>query len=230
MDGTYPKVLERLLNEGSSGKRYEVFNMGVGGYHTSQEVETLRYKGLAFDPDYVLIGFCLNDLSTNASGGVYERLVAANEDTGWVEGVQARDRWFLKNSRAALLVAHYVGALSAESARSGDGRVEGPSNVSYGLRLLDELQSEHGFRALVVIVPAFDAPFDAYRYPRLHARMMQALPPGERIPVLDLLPRFQSAGHDAATLSRDGVHPNEAGHEAVARILLSELPEIFPEL
>lgn len=57
----YMAVLERVLNERGDGIDYEVLNMGVPGYNTALEVETLAYKGLAYEPDIVVIGWCEND-------------------------------------------------------------------------------------------------------------------------------------------------------------------------
>lgn len=55
------KRLEALLNEASDGPRYEVINMAVAGYDTSQEVELLKVRGMEYEPDLALFGYCLND-------------------------------------------------------------------------------------------------------------------------------------------------------------------------
>lgn len=60
------KALERLLNEGSPPVRYEVINFSVPGYNTVMEVETLKRKALAYEPDVVIILFCGNDLNVPA--------------------------------------------------------------------------------------------------------------------------------------------------------------------
>lgn len=57
----YMAVLERLLNERQDGRRYEVLNLGVPGYNTQLEVESLFHKGLKFNPDVVVLGWCIND-------------------------------------------------------------------------------------------------------------------------------------------------------------------------
>ena len=57
----YLTVLEELLEE--AGHRVRVINLGVPGYNTVMEVESLRSKGLAYDPDLVIIEFVGNDLS-----------------------------------------------------------------------------------------------------------------------------------------------------------------------
>lgn len=59
----YMAVLERNLNRRGDGVRYEALNFSVPGYNTQLEVETLRYKALAYQPDIVLVGWCDNDYS-----------------------------------------------------------------------------------------------------------------------------------------------------------------------
>lgn len=44
----------------------EVFNLGVPGYDVAQEVLFLERKGLAYDPDQVILCFCINDLETTS--------------------------------------------------------------------------------------------------------------------------------------------------------------------
>lgn len=61
-DSDYLSVLESNLNHRTPGVRYEVLNAAVPGYNTSQEVEALRYRGLAFHPDTVVLGWCSNDM------------------------------------------------------------------------------------------------------------------------------------------------------------------------
>jgi len=57
----YMSVLDDNLNNRNDGIRYEVLNMSVPGYNTSLEVEAFIYKGLAFNPDIVVVGWCEND-------------------------------------------------------------------------------------------------------------------------------------------------------------------------
>lgn len=59
----YPKQLESLLNEAAipESPRFEVLNLGVTGYNARQIVETLRVRGLRYQPDLVIYGYVLND-------------------------------------------------------------------------------------------------------------------------------------------------------------------------
>ena len=46
----------------------------MGGYHTLQEAETLLVSGLRYQPDHVVVAFCVNDISWDADGQVLEEL------------------------------------------------------------------------------------------------------------------------------------------------------------
>jgi hypothetical protein len=58
----YLSVLEERLAAEVPGTRWEVLNMAVPGYNTAMEVETLEARGLAYEPDVVVVGFCWNDI------------------------------------------------------------------------------------------------------------------------------------------------------------------------
>jgi lysophospholipase L1-like esterase len=52
------RLQERLTG---AGLRVETINTGVWGYNAVQQVATLRWKGLGFRPDVVVVGLCGND-------------------------------------------------------------------------------------------------------------------------------------------------------------------------
>ena len=56
---TFSKRLERRLVD--RGYPVEVINMGVGNYNTTMEVQLFKWKGLALDPDLVVLMFFIND-------------------------------------------------------------------------------------------------------------------------------------------------------------------------
>lgn len=55
----YMAVLEERLQREEG--RHEVLNLSVPGYNSYQQVEMLRHRGLAYDPDVVVVGWCDND-------------------------------------------------------------------------------------------------------------------------------------------------------------------------
>lgn len=58
-NGMWSDYVEEKLN--TAGK-YEILNCGVRGWGLFQYREYLKNKGMQFNPDYVLIGLCLNDV------------------------------------------------------------------------------------------------------------------------------------------------------------------------
>lgn len=60
-DQAYPKVVERSLHELST-RRWEVLNFGIPGYATPQELIYYRQAAQWFQPDVILIGYCMNDI------------------------------------------------------------------------------------------------------------------------------------------------------------------------
>lgn len=81
-DETYPAVLEALYQQ--DGRAVEVLNLGLGGYDTLQEVATLADIGLAFEPDLVILGYCINDIGISSG----------NRD--YVERVQHYGHWMYR--------------------------------------------------------------------------------------------------------------------------------------
>jgi lysophospholipase L1-like esterase len=58
--GTYPNRLERLLQNQYGS--VEVLNAGVTGYTAYNELQYYLSKGRAFEPDIVIVAFCMNDI------------------------------------------------------------------------------------------------------------------------------------------------------------------------
>ena len=62
---TYPYLLEQRLRSWRSDVRWEVWNLGVPGYNTRQELLYLQEVGRRFQPDLVVVGFYPNDFIGN---------------------------------------------------------------------------------------------------------------------------------------------------------------------
>ena len=62
VNDTYPKVLEKELNELNLSKRFEVLNFGIPGYDSPQHLQTIKDYALKYKPDIIIIGYVLNDL------------------------------------------------------------------------------------------------------------------------------------------------------------------------
>ncbi|MHC4706724.1 MAG: SGNH/GDSL hydrolase family protein [Planctomycetota bacterium] len=222
LDKTYTKLLEKRLNaDAHPGRRFQVLNMGVGGYHTMQEVETLRAKGMQYEPDLVLLTFCMNDFDLHADGGVHRKLSRMKQysfqdtDTTLYNSV-------LRRSRLAFILHHRLKSPRSEYEQwYANDVLDGESPVAAGLKLLSELQQKHGFPALVLILPEFSAPFDQYQSRPIHKKVFAAAEGLPGITVVDLLEGFAKLDTNAKKFAReDSLHMNEVGHEAMAEVLL----------
>lgn len=59
---TFPAVLEEMLNQRFSPRRFEVWNLAVPGYDSVQEVETFAAEAPLLRPDLVVINWVANDM------------------------------------------------------------------------------------------------------------------------------------------------------------------------
>lgn len=64
-DTTYPHLLEQRLRGWRPDVNWEVWNLGVPGYNTRQELDHLKEIGPLADPDVVVVGFYPNDFTGN---------------------------------------------------------------------------------------------------------------------------------------------------------------------
>ncbi len=62
---TYPYLLERQLRDWRPDIDWQVWNLGVPGYNTSQELAYLLDVGPSYAPDLVVVGFFENDIVAN---------------------------------------------------------------------------------------------------------------------------------------------------------------------
>ena len=60
---TYPYLVEQRLKGWRPDIRWEVWNLGVPGYNTRDELVHLQQVGERYDPDLVVVGFYPNDLT-----------------------------------------------------------------------------------------------------------------------------------------------------------------------
>jgi len=60
---SYPFILEQRLRDWRPDVKWEVWNLGVPGYNTAQELAYLNEVGASYQPDLVIVGFFLNDFT-----------------------------------------------------------------------------------------------------------------------------------------------------------------------
>jgi lysophospholipase L1-like esterase len=224
---TFPKVLERELGATppAASARVEVINLGVSGYNTIQEVEFLRQKGLALDPDLVVVAYSLNDSRDHS-----RELKAFRRHGQW----SVLRAWQTSASRSALSNSHLLRLLWYRLAllREGGRTLGTPSAAAdareLGFERLRGLGERAGFDALVAIFPNFDD-FEHYPHRAEHRETRRAAAEAG-FGVLDLLPLFREAsnGRSNALKGRcSSNHPNERGHALAGRSLADFIREAY---
>jgi len=233
----FARQLQLMLNERAVAAplavapgrgRVEVLNFGVPGYNLEQEIEMLRAKALAFQPDLVVVLFCLNDLQglfsyelglvqertdrrRTARGSVREWLVGHSRLFSWVEyrltELEAR-RYFVR-AKNPLEGGLYAQAVS-EQRRALQGQ----------LAVLSAILASHGIPGLVAVMPVLGDRFERYPYRELHSAVVETAR-AESLAAVDLLDCFSA--YPFRDLRIDVVHPSPLGHRVAAHAVRDAL-------
>lgn len=200
-DDTFASRLEEQL---SIDVPTEVLNFGTGNYNTTQEVELFLEKGLAYEPDQVVLFYFIND----------------------AEPVPVKSRWaFLANFR---IVTFYWSRLKQLAAGWFPGQTfreyyaalyddEQPGWVStqQALRRLAAECRERAIDLRVVLLPELHR-LDENPFEREY-RMVADVLRKEGVPVLDVTSSFADVAEPQSLwVSSDDAHPNAEAHRRIA--------------
>ena len=127
---TYPYLLEQHLKAWRPKVNWEVWNLGVPGYNTAQELAYLDEVGPRYQPDLVIVGFFPNDftgLAPNRSPGAVRRMLSAGMrfmqrqvySTELYKRVYLTARWRLFASQADRQRLEHLESEDALLARTG---------------------------------------------------------------------------------------------------------------
>ncbi|MCB1055236.1 MAG: SGNH/GDSL hydrolase family protein, partial [Acidobacteria bacterium] len=225
---TYSAQLERRLAAcAGPGRRVRVINAGVIGYSLFQGVTYLEHRGLALEPDVVLLYFGYNDflkVSYRARRDVYDRTSVSGLTDRQV--FRQRRRWLPSLSETLARWSNFYRHLLVLARRgeepsevlADDELVRVPeTDRRYLLGKALELCRRHGIQ-LVIVVPW-------YRHFDRHEGLLREFAAEHRLALVDLPSML--ADQPRQKLFVDGVHPNPDGHrlmaEAMAEVLEARL-------
>jgi len=215
---TYSNVLEQLLNE-KEADQYEVLNFGVGGYSTYDEALVLQYKAMAWDLDYVVIGYFFNDPEIDP----IQPLHSYYQEVKW---------W--QRSNLLRLIAKTKNQWDIQKYGNGDYfRYLHSANGRKWQSVVDSLEEiisiaeTKNIPVLLVIFPITEnAPWTEYPYLDLHQQIANtARETG--ICVIDLFENFSLyPGHSLMVGPYVGdPHPHRFGHELAASAIYEWIAE-----
>lgn len=230
---SYPKRLERALNfYGDPGKTlYQVLNAGVSQRSTPEEVRTVKRLAKRFDPDLIIVGYCLNDAEDWADRAGIEALRTRSFGS-WFKHPRGVRGLLYRHSAVIRLVAQRL-----FNARSTTHHVkyytalygEGYSGWRRTRKAFSELSAfsrEREIPVLVMIFPLFSFGLgEDYPLAAVHRQVQQTLREAG-IPFLDL----REAYRDLPRLRLEAIpfldpHPDEIAHRIATDALLSRLLE-----
>ena len=230
-DHTFAAQLQSMLNEvGGDGSPVEVLSFGVPGYNLDQEIETLRSRALVFQPDLVVVAFCLNDLE-----GIF------SYELGLVQDRATRHRSFLGRLREGLLYHSYFFAwleyrLAEAEARRKFARARNPFSgplyeqvVSQQKKaflgkfaVLQAILASHDIPGLLVAFPVFNGKWERYPHVGIHRVVMEAAAESGLM-TIDLLDCYSA--YFFRDVRVDVIHPNPMGHRIAAHAIRDALCE-----
>jgi len=216
MNYTYAKLLESLLKR--AGGEYEVYNFGVNGANTADEVDLLdKLEGV--EPDLFLLGYFLNDAAADSELPqqvpksswlrAHSRLMDFLERRLWARQLAASQMSYFQSLypwRGPSWQAHRqtVGRLARSAARLGV-----PLQVVIWPHLAFSMDEKYPFRDI-------------------HSRI-RALFAEEHLPALDLLEVFEGRDHDRLqAVPRYDPHPSEIAHRLAAEAIFDWLKKTEP--
>ncbi len=230
-EDAWPQRLERGLAR-MRDESWEVVNLSRPGMNTVEQAEQLATEGLAYDPDVVVLGYCLNDSEDDAAAEV-------RRARDWEEQARerrVRGRRLVDRSALYRLVSERLRAVRENRLRTAAYRSQfAPDYPGWiagrkALGRMAALCKERKIPLVVMIFPLFGNRLDeGYPFPEIHAAVTRAVADTGWARPLDLLPAYR--GLDWRILVVDGPndeHPNEIAHRIAAGVLLSAVDDVLP--
>jgi lysophospholipase L1-like esterase len=237
----FPRLLESRLAELAPAAGIEVVNLGVGGYNAWNEAELLADVGASYQPDLVLVQFCINDLNDpTIHFDAQTRLVlSAIPDAAFPDASRrlaprhapSRLRAWCAASRLCTLARDGWLAARARDFDDADKRAavrpvetqDGPEWRWLEARYLemDAVARRLGARFAVLAMP-HPAQLERSGPDPVQERLREL---GRRHgwTVIDPLPAFRAAHAAGTRLFLDWWHPTPEGHRLAAADLLESL-------
>jgi len=208
-DDIFSAVLENRLI--AAGQPVEVLNFGVNGYHTRQEVETLRQKGLQFEPDLVIVAYCVNDMFLD-SGGIHRDLERRGDQQAEVKIPRVLFKSALFRQIWAVVMTYSQKPLPD----IGTPQDRSDRIVPEALAALKELADQHDFTVLVAAFPYLTSLANGPD-PDLFTDL-EAMARRHNFHMLDLSTALSEAAKKEDIVI-DDLHPNRYGNRCVGEAL-----------
>jgi lysophospholipase L1-like esterase len=212
---SFPYILERKLRKEFSRKIIRIFNLGIPGYNTTQELATLKEFGPKLHPQLVLLTYHLNDIEVHTENNIKElfsfknMLLSIKYYSHLLRFVLSRVAAFARNfnlnikTTATMEISEYTAA--------------GPAWIKNQKTLKELIEFCHKLNAVlgVIVVPYIvqltnDHPCaDSYQ---IVVKFFKS----NNIPVVNAFEYFKGLNPRKLWINAFDGHPNRKGHEIIA--------------
>jgi len=242
----YPSVLERLLNDSGSARRFEVINEGIEGYNSTFALGRIRDELLRYRPKLMIIYIGWNDLMKTDPANA-----SRVDEYRWL--AELLDRSYLIKAYKKLLYVNLIPlvlrpstSVGPEGARAFDHFV--PTRYRSNLEEMIRLLRRHNTEILLVTLPTvvrpdmtaeelrrahvffpyFAGAYGVSRLLSLHGaynRTIVEISRRQGVGLIDLAATFEPVT-DKTSYFWDTMHPSEKGHALIADTLFRRIKEL----
>jgi len=226
LEDSFPYILEAdLRSKGQyQGKNVEVINFSVNGYGLESYREVLLKKAEKFEPDLVIIGYCLNDLAS--ADAVFVAV-------GDMMKKNSSYKNLAKYSQFLAAIKFYSDKAWAKTAGEWQFKQEykEPRAAEYlktNFEQIENFGKAHNVSVLVLVFPLF-TDFKNYDLMDIHNTVNDALK-NAGLAHIDLLGVFTGQPAESFRLNNEDVtHPNANGHQLIVKAIEAALPDFFDD-
>ncbi|MFC1620799.1 SGNH/GDSL hydrolase family protein [Candidatus Omnitrophota bacterium] len=216
---TFPKLLEKSLNQLQMRKNFEVINAGVPGFTSYQGLQYLKYYLIKYKPDLVISQFEINDAA--------EALYFADKDQKLQPDWSIAAQNFLNKSKSYRLLGKIIFYVkyrffcNADNCKGNKKRVT-PDDYKNNLREMIEIGKENGFK-VIFLPPVFFEPTEKELEGRISTNKKYSFP--KEALYVDTYSAFKKREAIARSLFFDDCHLTPEGHKILAEEILKHLTE-----
>jgi lysophospholipase L1-like esterase len=215
LDDCWVQVLERGLAAGRKGP-VEVINGGFScGYRPSMYAPWVATEGLKLDPDIVVIGVCLNDVS------LLVPLVFTRPEPPPVLGGHVK-LFVLAQRALERLRSGPEEALDFDIDGALKNQPEDGALFQQGLSSMHETLRRRGIRMIVAVFPMMSGLNTHYPFTRVH-ELVRDFCAEKGIEEVDLLDCFLGRDEHDLWVHPTDQHPNDVGHRLMGEGILEYL-------
>ncbi|MFC1809767.1 SGNH/GDSL hydrolase family protein [Candidatus Omnitrophota bacterium] len=225
----YTYILENRLNESNilGSRLVEVINTGKKGLNTKQEFAYLRNKGILFSPDMIILGYVLNDATTDE---LKQKMARNNQEWqllpppfGKFLNAYSFTYYFL---RKRLKSTFYDKASSVSRKKPYFINLYSEENTKKHREIFVEFLKfceVHGIKVFIVLFPQmYHIRDEVYPYNDEH-KYVETIADEHSVPLVDLLKDLQNSDFETFTVSSTDAHPNEHVHRLAANVIYNKI-------